>query len=116
MDQPLYYRFLFDPQDGEVTLSSNDEDHPAHVRYHLDMAEQTGAAQPYHGYAYRVGRGWRLTDWEHNAIDDPFINAAVLRALRKAEGEYHPHPHMDWEEIEDAPEEFDRFHYGLPVS
>jgi hypothetical protein len=116
VDRPIYYRFAFSPSSGEVILSHNEEDHPARVRYHTDLSNELGEGETYHGYVYRIGRGWRVTDWEHKPLNDPFINAAVLRALRKEEGPHHPHPELDWQEVQEEPAEFDKFHYGLPAA
>jgi hypothetical protein len=114
MVRPLYYRFVLKPSDGSVVLSHNDETDPAHVRYHGDLANEI-REQGVHGFAYRIGKGWRLTDYEHKPIDDPFVRRQVLGALRQEEGPTLPHSDLtqDWQ-IQDEPE-FDRFHYGLPI-
>lgn len=115
MDRPLYFRWTFSPQTNSVALSHNGEDHPANIRYHTDLAREIGP-DSVHGYAYRIGRGWRLTDWDHRPLDDPYVSASVLRELRRQEGPYHPHPELDWQEVEPQEEpEFNQFHYGLPV-
>lgn len=101
---PLYYRWSFTPEHG-VMLSSNDDDHPSRVPYHRDMGGST------QGYAYRIGDGWRLTNGEHGAIEDPFIVAQVMRALvgkdglERASSEGWQPTEYDW----------DRTHYGLPL-
>ena len=111
MSKPLYYRFVYDPQTGESELHHNDEEHPANIKYHSELSKPDA----YHGYAYRIGKGWRVTDWEHNPLDDPYVNASVLKSIRKEEGTYHPHPELDWHEIEQEPQVGDRYHYGLPL-
>lgn len=114
MAQPIYYRFIFKPSDGSVELSHNEDQHPAEVEYHEALRGRAGEPETYHGYAYRIGGGWRLTDWEHKPINDPYVKAQVLRELRQQEGPHNPHPHLDdWTMREDP--EFDQFHYGLPL-
>lgn len=111
MDRPLYYRFVFKPSDGSVEISHNAEGHPADVPYHSELADERDT---YHGYAYRIGKGWRLTDWEHQPVSDPFVVSQVLRRLRQEEGFTLPHSDLDdWSEQPDP--NYDQFHYGLPV-
>lgn len=88
MDRPIYYRFAFAPSDARVILSDNTEDSP---RYHSDLARELNEPGTYHGYAYRIGRGWRITDWDHKTINDPFVIAQVVRAIRRKEGPTLPH-------------------------
>lgn len=77
--QPSYYRWAFDPEDGNVELSHNYEDHPTKVRLHKDF----GPHLTERGYAYRIDGGWRVTDLKHGALSDPFIVSQVLRALKQ---------------------------------
>jgi hypothetical protein len=106
---PTYYRWVFKPEDASVELSHNGEDHPAWVRYHTDLKD----GDSHHGYAYRIGGGWRLTDWEHKPLDDPYVVSSVLRKLRSEEGYHNPHRHLDdWTQFEEP--SFEEFHYGLP--
>lgn len=106
---PLYYRWVFTPEQG-VTLSSNDDDHPSRVPYHTDLGGLVDQQAPYHGYAYRIGDGWRLTDWEHGAVEDPFIAAQVVRALKGKDGFERTSQNV-WEPVE---YDWNRLHYGLP--
>jgi hypothetical protein len=101
----LYYRWTFSPETG-VTLSSNDDDHPSLVPYHQDLARGPGDQQ--HGYAYRIHGGWRLTDWEHGDVKDPYIISQLIRALRAKD-------RPGDEDGEPARETFARTHYGLPI-
>lgn len=110
--KPFYYRWVFSPTKG-VTLGSNEDDHPALVPYHQGLGGKVDGQDLRHGYAYRLGNGWRLTDWEHKAVEDPFIFAQVVRALglkenpeMAAEGSWHPVKEANW----------DRLHYGLPAT
>jgi hypothetical protein len=104
---PLYYRWSFSPEHG-VELAHNGEDHPAQVRYHQDLVKSPGQT---HGYAYRIGNGWRLTDWEHKPVEDPFAVAQVVRALTGKEGPQRG-TQSPWEPAE---LDWDRTHFGLPV-
>jgi hypothetical protein len=108
VEQPFYYRFSLHPEDGEVELAHNYEDVPSRVRYHSEL----GDSDTYHGFAYRIKGGWRLTDWDHKPINDPFVVASVIRAIREQEGSYLPHEDAGWETV--APS-YDRWHYGLPM-
>jgi hypothetical protein len=108
----MYYRWAFAPSDGHVLLSDNTEDPP---RFHSDLAREINEPSTYHGYAYRIGRGWRITDWDHKTVNDPYVIGQVIREIRKKEGAVLPHPDLTaWEETGDEPS-FDNFHYGLPV-
>jgi hypothetical protein len=104
---PFYYRWVLKPSDGSVDLSHNFEDHPAHVRYHGELATQHKEPDLIHGYAYRLDNGWRLTDWEHKPLDDKFVVAQVVRAIRQREG-HQPAPKPQ------GYSEFEEFHYGIP--
>ena len=112
--QPFYYRFVLRPSDGEVELAHNWESPADVVRYHSDLAAEQNEDGLYNGFAYRIKGGWRLTDWEHRPIDDPFVVAQVMRAIREQEGAHLPHdPQTAWEDAELAS---DKWHYGLPMS
>lgn len=110
--QPMYYRWIYAPSTGEVTLGSNADDHPARVKYHGELGGQADSANPTHGYAYRIGNGWRLTDWEHKAVEDPYTVSQVVRALERKES-----PEIvsqgSWREDN---QDWDRLHYSQPIS
>lgn len=111
--RPLYYRFAFDPQSGEVELAHNRETHPAYIRHHGDLAGNGGMV---HGYAYRIGNGWRLTDYDDKPFNDNYIRTKVVRAVRKKEGLKEDNkPHVGGAAWPDLQPDFTRFHYGLPV-
>lgn len=105
---PLYYRWTFSPDTGEVEVGHNDEDHPALVRYHEQLADKLNRADVINGYAYRITDGWRLSDDEHKPLEDPYIVSQVLRALNRGPQPTGP----DWTPEH---EDFDRLHYGLPA-
>jgi hypothetical protein len=109
LDKPLYYRWIFSPSKG-VTLGTNQDDHPALVDYHQNLGGQINDTDLVHGYAYPIGNGWRVTNYEHQPVGDPFIVNQVVRRLNlqagpqiAAEGSWQPTEY-----------DFDRLHYGLP--
>lgn len=108
---PIYYRWVFSPKGG-VSLSDNDTTHPAWTPYHRDIAGTSGEARLIHGYAYRIGDGWRLTTDEHKPVHDNFVVAQVVRALMEREG-HQTARHSVWTPTE---WDFERSHYGLPAS
>src|SRR4051812_37758656 len=113
MERPIYYRWVFKPSTGSVDLSHNDEAPPAEVRYHTELAQDAGEPNTYHGYAYRIGKGWRIFDWENKPVNDPHVVAQVLRAIRKKEGPMLPHPDLDdWTEVEEPNIDPAKLHYG----
>lgn len=103
---PLYYRWALSPDTGEIEISHNQEGHPAEVDYHKGLAQRLNRPNLVHGYAYRIPGGYRITDWEHRPVDDPFVIAQVTRKLTGAQDE------SQWED--DNPD-FSRSHYGLPL-
>lgn len=107
--QPLYYRWVYSPSKG-VTLNSNQDDHPALVKYHTGLSGDINDIDLSHGYASHIGGGWRITDLEHQPVEDPYIVQQVVRRLNHEEG---PEIRSEgsWQ-----PSEFnwDRLHYGIP--
>lgn len=108
--RPMYYRWVYSPTKG-VTLGSNGDDHPALVPYHQGLGGVVDGQDLMHGYAYRIGNGWRLTDYEHKAVEDPFVVNQVVSALndkesplRASEGSWKPVKVVNW----------DRLHFGIP--
>jgi hypothetical protein len=57
------------------------------------------------GYAYRIDGGWRLTDKDHNSVDDPYIVRKVMEGLRGDE--------VVPESLNDF--NFEKLHYGQPL-
>jgi len=57
------------------------------------------------GYAYRINGGWRFTDVDHNAVEDPYIVRKVMDALRGGGS------------MEQSPNDynFEKLHYGQPL-
>lgn len=100
--------WVFSPQTGRVELHDEDEHHPADVPTHQSIAEGLGEVGLSHGYAYTIPGGWRVLDFEHEPVGDPYVRRQVVETLRKQE---HP-PERLW-----APSgaQATRFHYGRPV-
>jgi hypothetical protein len=104
---PLVYRWVFDPDTGNVHLSHN-RGHNLEVEHHRELGEKVKHPSRVHGYAHRIVNGWRITDWDSDAIKDKFVVRQVLHALAREED--------GLEDDEDAEiHEFTgRAHYGLP--
>lgn len=107
--RPLYYRWVYSPSKG-VTLNSNQDDHPALVKYHTGLSGDINDTDLSHGYASHIGGGWRITDLEHQPVEDPYIVQQVVRRLNheespeiRSEGSWQP-SEFNW----------DRLHYGIP--
>jgi hypothetical protein len=107
--RPLYYRWVYSPSKG-VSLGTNQDDHPALVKYHRDLGGDINDTDLIHGYASALDGGWRITDLEHRPVEDPYIVQQVVRRLNhedapqiRSEGSWRP-SEFDWE----------RIHYGLP--
>lgn len=90
-DGPVYFLWVFDPQEGEVHLEHNEGRHAAEHVDHSHLAERIVHPERVHGFAYRIRGGWRVTDWEHRPVDDPFILRKVKSALgsHKAASRHH---------------------------
>lgn len=115
MTKPLFYLWVFHPQTAHVTLTHDWEGHPAHTKTHGDLARELNEPNLYHGYAYRIKGGWRVTDYDHKPVEDPFVKAKVVGALGHAEApESPPEPPKDHKGPGALPEG-GKFHYGLPV-
>lgn len=103
---PLYMRWVFSPASGQVELSDNSQD-PLETKYHTDLARELNEPNLVHGYAYRIGDGWRLTDWDSRPVEDPFVIAQVMRTLQTQQPSGNT-----WEP--DYDEDWSRIHLGLP--
>jgi hypothetical protein len=82
----IYHHWAYDPYMDEAYIDGNQE------------CDQQG-------YVYRIDGGWRLTDKDHDAVDDPYLVRKVMDALRGDD----PEPI--------APDDFNfnQLHYGQPV-
>lgn len=85
---PIYYLWVFDPQSDTIRIEHNEGRHPADRITHEDLARDVPHPERVHGYAYRIGGGWRITTWEHRAVEDPHVKTLVRDALN---GERHRH-------------------------
>lgn len=83
-ERRIYHRWGYDPRDDSVHINERND---------FDL----------NGYAYRIDGGWRLTDEEHDAVDDPYIVRKVMEALKG-----------DSNAPEPSDYHFGRLHYGLP--
>lgn len=81
--QPLYYLWVFDPQEDKVHLEHNEDRHPAEHIDHSHLAERVPHPDRIHGFAYRIQGGWRITTWEHRPVDDPHVLDLVRKKLKR---------------------------------
>jgi len=81
MTAPIYYRWTFSPQTGEVTLAHNQD---PELQFHSDIEKKMNQANLIHGYAYPIIGGVRVTDQDHDAVDDPYVARKVLEAIQSA--------------------------------
>lgn len=58
------------------------------------------------GYAYRIDGGWRLTDKDHDPVNDPYLIKKIMGALNGENGE---------EPISPNDLNFEKLHYGQPL-
>jgi hypothetical protein len=84
-DRPIYYLWTFDPTDGKVYLDHNENKHPADAVTHDELAPHVTHPETVHGFAYSIKGGWRITDDDHTAVEDPFILRRVESAIEKKE-------------------------------
>ena len=79
---PVYHLWVFNPEDGKVTLEHNEDRHRAHTKTHDDLAQEVAHPQRVHGYAYKIEDGYRITDRDHHPVEDPYIAHRVLETLK----------------------------------
>lgn len=99
--EPLYYRWTYSPKDDKVHIRHNEMGHPVDIQTHSDIEDWLGEKGLIHGFAYKIKGGWRLTNDEHRAVDDPFISKQVIKALRDDKD-------TNWEDMGSMPV----MHYG----
>lgn len=99
--------WAFSPQFNLVHLYSEDDHHPADVPTHQSIAGDLREVGITHGHAYEIPGGWRVLDFEHKPVGDPYVARQVVEALRKQTqpGPWRPHDDPDFGLA-------DRFHYG----
>jgi hypothetical protein len=81
----IYYRYVYSPSTGDVTLSHNHEGRPADIRFHSDMAEERSERDLTSGYAFKLDNGWKVTDREFKPSQDPHQIVAVENAIKDYE-------------------------------
>ena len=81
LNGPLYHLWVFNPEDGSVLIETPHEKPRSEHRYHVELGKDVQHPDRVHGYAYAIRGGWRITDWEHRPVEDPFIRHAVARKL-----------------------------------
>ena len=86
-DRSVYHRWGYHPHDDAVYLNDdNDYDQ--------------------NGYAYRIDGGWRLTDKDHDSVQDPYLIKKIIGTLNGKNGE---------ESISPNDYNFEKLHYGQPL-
>jgi hypothetical protein len=81
----IYYRWVFSPSTGDVSLSHNHEGHPADIVFHEELAEDRPEHDLQGGFATRAVGGWKVTDEDHKPITEPFTKRKVIEAIEHAE-------------------------------
>lgn len=81
----IYYRWVYSPSTGDVTLAHNYEGHPTDIRFHEDMAEERPERDLLYGFAHRSSDNWKVTDEDSKPVDDPNIIYEVVHAVVKDE-------------------------------
>jgi len=87
MSKEIDHIWIFDPRTAEVHISDDHDKERRHKTHHKGLAEKVDHhPSRVHGYAYRIRGGWRVTDWDHKAVDR-FIGKKVVEALREKESD-----------------------------
>lgn len=84
-DGPVYHLWVFHPDEDTVTVHHNQGKHPAEHITHDALKKNEHHPEAIYGYAYRIHKGWRLTDEEHRPITDPHVVEKVVKALRESD-------------------------------
>lgn len=80
---PVYYLWVFDPQNDEVHIEHNQDRKPADHVDHADLSRRVPHPDREQGYAYCIRGGWRVTTWEHRSVDDPHVLELVRKKLNE---------------------------------
>lgn len=75
--------WAFSPRSGRVHLYNEADHHPAEVPTHDSIARDLGEVGLSHGFAYGIPGGFRVLDYNHGPVEDPFVRRHVVDALRK---------------------------------
>lgn len=92
-DGPLYWLFSFDPQDGHVVITQNDDRSRSEAVTHSELAPEITHPARLNGFAYKIRGGYRITDDESKKLTDQFVIKKVLAAL-KGQQPSKPLPHI----------------------
>jgi hypothetical protein len=80
---PFRLLWAFAPGSGRTHLYDESEHHPAEAPTHETIARDLGEVGMSHGYAYSIPGGWRVLDYHHQPVADPFVRRQVVDRLRK---------------------------------
>jgi hypothetical protein len=80
--EPDHYLWTYDPSDAKVYVGHDRGRHPAHYLTHETLAPNVKHEGAIHGYAYPIEGGFRVTDWDHDEVKDPFVVKRIVGALR----------------------------------
>lgn len=79
-----YYKFVVSPFTGDVTLSHNEEGHPADILTYQDLRDMHNEQDLINGYAIKQPGGWKIMNDDDQEIDDRFLLHKIESALEAA--------------------------------
>lgn len=82
-DRPIYYLWVFDPQDGKIYIDHNEGRQAGEKLLHDTLAPHVTHPERIYGYAYSIPGGWRLTNDDHDRVENDFAVSQVLNALKQ---------------------------------
>jgi hypothetical protein len=80
--RPIYLLWVYDARTDRLYIDHNENKHPAHHVTHDELAPHANQTRCVRGFAYSIKGGWRITDDEHDQVEDRNAVGAVLAALR----------------------------------
>lgn len=80
-DRPTYLLWVYDPSKGRLYIDHNEGKRPAHHVTHDELAPHANQTRCVRGFAYSIESGWRITDDEHDQVEDRNAVGGVLPAL-----------------------------------
>lgn len=81
-DRPDYVLWVYDASNGRLYIDHNENKHPAHHVTHDELAPHANQTKYVRGFAYSIRAGWRITNDEHDEVEDRDAVGLVLAALR----------------------------------
>lgn len=81
-DNPIYIKWVYSPNTDNVTIAHYKETHPAFTRTHSDLANEVNDHHATHGFAFKIGNGWRILDYDFGPLEDPYVKEKVAKELR----------------------------------